>query len=49
MGTVSIILNAFNRLGGKCAVNEEMGHTGRTVNWVRKDDLNKFTFSMLCL
>lgn len=42
MGIVSIILNVFNRLGGKCVVNEEMGY------WVRKDDLNKFIFSMLC-
>lgn len=48
MGIVSIILNVFNRLGGKCVVNEEMGYIGRIVNWVRKDDLNKFIFSMLC-
>ena len=43
METVSIILNVLNRLEERCAINEEMGNTVRTVNWVGKDDLNEFS------
>lgn len=48
-GTVNIILNVFNRQEERCAINENMGNTGRTVNWVRKEDLNELSFSILCL